>query len=80
MPKRRTAFRTGERPQGPTLCWATPLAPPSPPQIYSDETPFDEMPSDYRCPQCNAPKRRFARFDVETGKVCVRVCLGGSSC
>ena len=38
-------------------------------QIYSDETPFEQTPSDYRCPQCNAPKRRFSRFDPETGKV-----------
>lgn len=38
-------------------------------QIYCDETPFEEVASDYRCPQCNAPKRRFARFNVETGKV-----------
>jgi rubredoxin len=37
--------------------------------IYCDETPFDETPSDYRCPQCNAPKRRFSRFDVDTGKI-----------
>jgi hypothetical protein len=43
-------------------------------QIYCDETPFDEQPSDYRCPQCNAPKRRFARFNVDTGKV------GGLGC
>jgi rubredoxin len=37
--------------------------------IYCDETPFDELPSDYRCPQCNAPKRRFSKFNVETGKI-----------
>ena len=49
--------------------------PPSPPlpcpalQIYCDETPFNELGSDYRCPQCNAPTRRFAKFNVETGKV-----------
>lgn len=38
-------------------------------QIYCDETPFEQLASDYRCPQCNAPKRRFSRFNVETGKV-----------
>lgn len=38
-------------------------------QIYCDETPFEQLPSDYRCPQCNAPKRRFSKFNVETGKV-----------
>lgn len=37
--------------------------------IYCDATPFEDLESDYRCPQCNAPKRRFVRFDVETGKV-----------
>lgn len=36
--------------------------------IYCDETPFNELPGDYRCPQCNAPKRRFVKFDPETGK------------
>ena len=36
--------------------------------IYCDETPFAQLASDYRCPQCNAPKRRFTRFDAETGK------------
>lgn len=35
--------------------------------IYCDETPFNELPADYRCPQCNAPKRRFARFDPVSG-------------
>ncbi|KAL4418902.1 hypothetical protein ABPG77_004055 [Micractinium sp. CCAP 211/92] len=37
--------------------------------IYCDETPFEEVASDYRCPQCNAPKRRFSRFNVDTGKI-----------
>mmetsp|Transcript_23084 Transcript_23084/g.64110 ORF Transcript_23084/g.64110 Transcript_23084/m.64110 type:complete len:100 (+) Transcript_23084:214-513(+) len=37
--------------------------------IYTDVTPFNEVPSDYTCPQCNAPPRRFSRFDVETGKM-----------
>ena len=36
--------------------------------IYSDETPFNQLPSDYRCPQCKAPKRRFTGFDPNTGK------------
>ena len=36
--------------------------------IYCDETPFDQLGSDYRCPQCNAPKRRFTKFDPDTGK------------
>ena len=36
--------------------------------IYSDETPFAQLPADYACPQCNAGKRRFAAFDPVTGK------------
>lgn len=30
---------------------------------------FDDQPSNYRCPQCNAPKRRFVPYDKDTGKV-----------
>lgn len=26
------------------------------------------QPEDYTCPQCRAPKKRFARYDVNTGK------------
>ena len=37
--------------------------------IYTDKTPFAEVGVDYRCPQCSAPKKRFARYDAETGKV-----------
>lgn len=37
--------------------------------IYADATPFNELSSDYTCPQCNAPPRRFSRFDVNTGKM-----------
>jgi rubredoxin len=36
--------------------------------IYCETTAFDDMPADYRCPQCNAPKRRFVGYDAETGK------------
>eukprot|EP01023_Acetabularia_acetabulum_P043968 TRINITY_DN4403_c0_g1_i1.p1 TRINITY_DN4403_c0_g1~~TRINITY_DN4403_c0_g1_i1.p1 ORF type:complete len:232 (-),score=41.48 TRINITY_DN4403_c0_g1_i1:171-866(-) len=36
--------------------------------IYSDRVPFEEQDPDYKCPQCNAGKRRFAKYDVETGK------------
>lgn len=37
--------------------------------IYADTLPFNELSEDYTCPQCNAPPRRFSRFDVNTGKV-----------
>lgn len=37
--------------------------------IYCDETPFAQLAADYRCPQCNAPKRRFAKYDPNTGKM-----------
>ncbi|XP_027160512.1 uncharacterized protein LOC113761639 [Coffea eugenioides] len=36
--------------------------------IYTLTKPFDEQPDDYACPQCRAPKKRFARYDVTTGK------------
>lgn len=36
--------------------------------IYCEEEAFDEIPSNYRCPQCNAPKRRFVVYDAGTGK------------
>ena len=36
--------------------------------IYCDELAFEALAGDYRCPQCRAPKRRFTRFDAETGR------------
>ncbi|XP_057472195.1 uncharacterized protein LOC130760757 [Actinidia eriantha] len=36
--------------------------------IYTMTKPFDEQPDDYTCPQCIAPKKRFARYDVSTGR------------
>ncbi|XWS58786.1 hypothetical protein CRYUN_Cryun08bG0063400 [Craigia yunnanensis] len=36
--------------------------------IYTAQKPFDEQPDTYGCPQCQAPKKRFARYDVNTGK------------
>ncbi|XP_077234834.1 rubredoxin family protein [Tasmannia lanceolata] len=36
--------------------------------IYFLQKPFEEQPDTYGCPQCLAPKKRFARYDVETGK------------
>ena len=32
-------------------------------------TLFLELPGDYLCPQCRAPKRRFVGYDPVTGKV-----------
>lgn len=37
--------------------------------IYCAQAPFESLNADYRCPQCNAPRKRFARYDSETGKV-----------
>jgi hypothetical protein len=37
--------------------------------IYCETTPFEDTPDNYRCPQCNAPKRRFVGYDATTGKV-----------
>lgn len=37
--------------------------------IYTLSKPFEEQPEDtYACPQCRAPKKRFARYDQNTGK------------
>ncbi|GAB4826406.1 hypothetical protein Ancab_009271 [Ancistrocladus abbreviatus] len=36
--------------------------------IYTLQKPFEEQPETYVCPQCRAPKKRFARYDVSTGK------------
>jgi len=37
--------------------------------IYSLAKPFAEQGADFECPQCAAPRRRFAKYDAETGKV-----------
>ncbi|XP_076945670.1 uncharacterized protein LOC143616842 [Bidens hawaiensis] len=36
--------------------------------IYTLSKPFEEQPDGYLCPQCRAPKKRFTRYDPETGK------------
>ncbi|XP_042425165.1 uncharacterized protein LOC122013428 [Zingiber officinale] len=36
--------------------------------IYFLSKPFEEQPDGYICPQCNAPKKRFARYNAVTGK------------
>jgi rubredoxin len=36
--------------------------------IYSLAKPFAEQNKNYRCPQCQATKIRFAEYDAETGK------------
>jgi hypothetical protein len=36
--------------------------------IYFAPTAFGELSSEYECPQCAAPKSRFAEYDAETGK------------
>jgi len=36
--------------------------------IYAQATPFESLPQ-YICPQCQAPKKRFASYDPVTGKV-----------
>ncbi|XP_010255717.1 PREDICTED: uncharacterized protein LOC104596332 [Nelumbo nucifera] len=36
--------------------------------VYTLQKPFEEQPDTYACPQCSAPKKRFARYDVNTGK------------
>lgn len=41
--------------------------------IYTLTKPFDEQRDDFVCPQCSAPKKRFAGYDVVKGKP-----IGGS--
>lgn len=36
--------------------------------IYTLSKPFDEQPDTFICPQCQASKKRFAQYDVNTGK------------
>jgi rubredoxin len=42
--------------------------------IYCDAKPFEETDPNYQCPQCRAPKKRFARYNPKTGKK-----VGGTS-
>eukprot|EP00879_Flechtneria_rotunda_P013951 GHRR01014571.1.p1 GENE.GHRR01014571.1~~GHRR01014571.1.p1 ORF type:complete len:136 (+),score=47.07 GHRR01014571.1:479-886(+) len=32
--------------------------------IYDGREPFDKLPNSYRCPVCNAPKRRFRQTEA----------------
>nr|AFK40564.1 unknown [Medicago truncatula] len=36
--------------------------------IYFLPKSFDDQPDTYSCPQCQAPKKRFAEYDVNTGR------------
>ncbi|KAL8161799.1 hypothetical protein V2J09_013288 [Rumex salicifolius] len=45
---------------------------PAPPR-FGRKLSDSQKPDGYACPQCIAPKKRFARYDVNTGKV-----IGGS--
>lgn len=42
--------------------------------IYTQRKPFEEQPESFRCPQCQATKKRFARYDAEKDKK-----VGGTS-
>lgn len=42
--------------------------------IYTLNKPFDEQPEGFKCPQCAAPKKRFAEYDPETGRA-----IGGNA-
>lgn len=37
--------------------------------VYTQKKSFDDQPDGYACPQCNAPKSRFAEYDAETGQI-----------
>lgn len=36
--------------------------------VYCQRKAFEEVASSYRCPQCQAPKKRFVEYDVASGK------------
>ncbi|GJP29707.1 hypothetical protein CLOM_g19333 [Closterium sp. NIES-68] len=42
--------------------------------IYTLGKPFEDQPDSFECPQCSAPKKRFARYDPETDRA-----IGGGS-
>merc|ERR1712100_834699 len=37
--------------------------------IYCEKTPFDQKTNEFVCPQCNAPRKRFAQFNAESGQI-----------
>ncbi|KAJ8633905.1 hypothetical protein MRB53_027241 [Persea americana] len=39
--------------------------------IYTLQKPFDEQPDSYTCPQCRAPKKRFAGYDGSEPCLCM---------
>ena len=47
--------------------------------VYCESEPFEETASNYRCPECNAPKRRFVPYDKSSGKVRVNGNASGHS-
>ncbi|XP_002975304.2 uncharacterized protein LOC9629430 [Selaginella moellendorffii] len=36
--------------------------------VYTLSKPFEEQPDGFLCPQCRAPKKRFSKYDPETGR------------
>lgn len=36
--------------------------------VYALPTPFADQDKEYQCPQCSAPRSRFAKYDPETGR------------
>jgi len=36
--------------------------------IYDERTPFEDQDKSYRCPVCNAPKRRFTVYNAPVAK------------
>lgn len=36
--------------------------------VYAEVEPFEDTPQAWRCPQCNAPKRRMVTYDADKGK------------
>jgi rubredoxin len=36
--------------------------------VYAEVEDFEDTPASWRCPQCNAPKRRMVKYDADSGK------------
>merc|ERR1712146_73731 len=37
--------------------------------VYCEKIPFAEKSKEFVCPQCNAPRKRFAQFNAESGQI-----------
>ncbi|KAK2972835.1 hypothetical protein RJ640_028363 [Escallonia rubra] len=67
LPKRPAPPRFGRKPEQPTYALTVDSYIPCKSPSRSRQASYSR-PDDYLCPQCRAPKKRFTRYDVATGK------------